>query len=188
MGYTGWVGDSEVGYCFAEAGPGSLAGDKGPVRGCLCLPPRQCLMLYNMSYKNVEYLGIDEFRRKVSAAGLSELLAGHGAVEVGRYHKEATAIVVEPHLFADLSETKEHWESLKTTLPLLLAAVRTGTANPSETLADGYLARRRFVASTQLIASSIPVRFTANEDGGPISRAHFTPQAQIMELDQKSSI
>jgi hypothetical protein len=141
--------------------------------------------MYDMLYKTFDHLGIDEFRKKVSSQGLRQLLAEEGVVEVGAYH-QADAFLVEPGVFADLSEKEERLESLMTTIPLLMAAVSTRTAIPSEML-------KRFGMSPgddswqalNALQAAFPVRFTGNEDGGPLTRASFSTQTPIGELDEE---
>ena len=140
--------------------------------------------MYNMSYNTPARLGTSDFRKEVSDEGLKRLLAEHGGmVEVGRYHS-LTAIVVAPEMLAELTESKEHLESLRSTLPLLLVAAKEGIPVPSETLAragfDTSSDEWRVVNDFQ---ARFPVRLTANEDGGPITRAHFVKQAPVREAD-----
>ncbi len=142
-------------------------------------------MLYSMLYKSFEHLGIEEFRKKVSSQGLRQLLAGEGVVEVGAYNR-ADAFLVEPTVFEDLSAKEERLESLMTTLPLLMAAVSTRTAIPSEMLERfGMSPTDDSWQALNALQAAFPVRLTANEDGEPIARASFSVQEPIGEFDEE---
>ena len=141
--------------------------------------------MYNMSY-NTEmfHLGTADFRREVSDKKLRRLVSEREVVEVGRYAQEAAAVVVAPALFARLSRSEECLEAMKSTLPLLLAAARSGVAIPSETLAQlGIQPEDDSWQALNAFQASYPVRLTSGEDGSRLARGELTPQPFIGESD-----
>jgi hypothetical protein len=141
--------------------------------------------MYDMTYNTTRFhLGTADFRQKVSDEKLRLLVQENEVVEVGRYAHEAAAIVVAPALFAALTESSERFEAMKTTLPLLLAAVRSGIGIPSETLAQmGISHGDQSWQALNEFQAAFPVHFNINEDGTPITRGRLTPQAFIPEAD-----
>jgi hypothetical protein len=141
--------------------------------------------MYIMSYNTSAFLrGTAAFRKEVSDEKLHRLVRDKRVVEVGRYAQEAAAVVVAPDHFALLRDSQERFEALRAILPLLLAAVRSGAAIPSQTLTqlgidpgdESWQALNRFQAS-------FPVHFDGAENGGLIARGALTPQPFVGEAD-----
>jgi hypothetical protein len=141
--------------------------------------------MYNMAYNTpMLHLGTADFRKEVSDEKLRRLVHKNRAVEVGRYAQGAAAVVVSPEFFAALAESEECLEALRATLPLLLAAVRSGAGVPSETLTQlGIDPADQSWQALNEFQATYPVRFTASETGGPLARGRLTPQAFIPEAD-----
>lgn len=90
-------------------------------------------IMYSMTYRTFE-VGTAEFREQVSSPKLTQLLADHPVVAVGRYKDEPDAIVVEPSMFTTLAASQEQLEELRALVPLLLAALSAGAPAPAPVL------------------------------------------------------
>jgi hypothetical protein len=137
-----------------------------------------CNMLHNTR------MPISEFRRHVAAARLSRLVHEHSVVEVGRYVSEVNAVVVDPDVFMELSSRAERLDELEASLPLLLAAVRSGVAVPSDTLTRlGFTPSDETWQAINAFQAIAPVHLTRGEDGEEIARGPltgvFVPEADL---------
>lgn len=138
----------------------------------------------NMLYDTFD-VGTAAFRKRVSDPQLRELLAEHPVVEVGRYGGTPAAVVVAPKVFAELAADHERLEELRALMPILVAAMSTGAAVPSETL------RRLGVdlgddswQTLNELQARFPVRIGHGEDGERIARGVLTPVGHVGELDE----
>lgn len=131
-------------------------------------------------------VGTKEFRTQVSARKIRALLRKHRAVEVGRYRGEPDAVVLAPEVFEELVSDHDQLESLRDALPLLLAALRSGVAIPSDTLdrlgvelpADGWQDLNAFQAA-------FPLELTHGEDGAPLARASVGTARPFEEIAEE---
>lgn len=141
-------------------------------------------MLYNMSYSAFE-VGTAEFRQSVSEPKLRRLLEEHQIVEVGRY-REPVAIVVDPSLFTDLCADHDRLEQLRGLMPLLVAALSTGAALPSETLANlGVDLADDSWQTLNELQHRFPLRFARDGDGALLARGTLCAAGSIGELDDE---
>jgi hypothetical protein len=140
--------------------------------------------MYNMSYGAFE-VGTAAFRESVSEPKLRRLLAEHRVVEVGRY-REPVAIVLDPAVFAELAADHDRLEQLRGLVPLLVAAMSTGAALPSETLAKlGVDLADDSWQTLNELQHRFPLHFTRDADGAPLTRGALRAGRAIGELDEE---
>ena len=93
-------------------------------------------------------------------------------------------MVVDPEVFAELEGSHEALEELRSILPLLLAALSTGAALPSDTLRrlGVNLADDSWQTLNEL-QHRFPVRIGHGEDGQRITRGALTSVGPVVEFD-----
>ncbi len=141
----------------------------------------------NMLRNTAARMPITQFRSHVSGGRLEKLLHDHAVVEVCRYHDTVNAVVVGPELFSELASAAEQLDDLRSALPLLIAAARSGVGIPSETLASlGFEPTDDSWQTLNAFQTQIPIRITRGADGetparGPL-RGRYVGEADL-ELD-----
>lgn len=113
-------------------------------------------------------IGHRELRDKLGPT-LAKVSASHGALEVvNRGRPEA--VVVASDVFAALVASRRELDEVRSSVALLLAAVSSGAAVPSDTLVRLGIVIPLDFDVLQTFQATYPAKVTHDEDGQPMAR------------------